>query len=136
MSEYQRKCLTKAQIADLVDELYHAQGKLDNTKALVRSQEDEVKSIQEKLVRYTEQVVGDSEGLELNSPDHKVVVGPKAVKVTGVDADKVLDVLGLENYKKVTSVSVTSLRKYCTPEQFSEVADESHSGARRLTVKF
>jgi hypothetical protein len=56
----------------------------------------------------------------------------KSTEIT--NKKKLVEILGLETYLEISSISIEDLKKYLTPKQVAEVSEELYTGKRTLKV--
>jgi hypothetical protein len=120
---------------ETVDEYANLKAKLDKKNEKIAPLAKEVASLEKGILGAVDEVVDPGTPLNLTGYENELVIGPKGQKVAISDIEGILDIMGMETFLKLCTVSTANLKKYLTPEQVEAVTKTSYAIKRRMKVE-
>ena len=120
---------------ETVDEYADLRAKLDKKQEKLAPLVKEVASLEKGILGAVDEVVDPGTPLNLTGYENELVIGAKGEKVAITEIGFIVDMLGMDTFLKLATVSTTNLKKYLTPEQLEEVTKKSYAIKRRMKVE-
>ena len=120
---------------ETVDEYADLRAKLDKKQEKLAPLVKEVASLEKGILGAVDEVVDPGTPLNLTGYENELVIGAKGEKIAITEIGFIVDMLGMDTFLKLATVSTTNLKKYLTPEQLEEVTKKSYAIKRRMKVE-
>ena len=120
---------------ETVDEYANLKAKLEKKQEKIAPLAKEVASLEKGILGAVDEVVDPSVSLDLQGYENELKIGPKGERTSISDIEGILDIMGMETFLKLCTVSTTNLKKYLTPEQVEAVTKTSYAIKRRMKVE-
>jgi len=120
---------------ETVDEYANLKAKLDKKQEKLAPLVKEVTSLEKGILGAVDEVVDPGTPLDLQGYENELKIGPKGERTSISDIEGILDIMGMETFLKLCTVSTTNLKKYLTPEQVEAVTKTSYAIKRRMKVE-
>lgn len=118
---------------DQIQDLYCSLREVfDPQEEALKIQKKEIDAVQEDLLNAIDKVNDEkSDGIRKTMKWLlSFTAKRKSTEIT--DKKKLIEILGLEAYLAVSTISITDMKKYLTPIQISQVSTELYTGKRTL----
>lgn len=120
--------------ADQLQNLYcQLRIKIDPKREELKILEKELKPVEEALLEAIDEASeGHEEGVR-KTEEFLLSFSAKGKQTDITDKKKLIEILGLEAFIALASISITDMKKYLTDVQVKQVSKESHKTKRKLT---
>lgn len=121
--------LSLEQRVDAVVVAYHEVAKL---KLKLKAREEELSGLVAPFVEAADQLFNPENEAVFAGEKGTLTLTPKAMKVTNIDTEALIDCLGLETYMALAKVGVGDIRAYLSPPEVAKVLTEERETPRRV----
>ena len=117
-----------------VDIFVNAKTQYDAGIALLDPLKKQVEGSKKVLIKHANDHFAPTQELLMDGNEHQVTISPRYKEAELSPNAAILEQIGLDNFLAVAKVSVTELKKYCTPAELESILHYDNTGARRIKV--
>jgi uncharacterized protein YkvS len=120
---------------ETVDEYANIKAKLAKKQEKLAPLAKEVASLEKGILGAVDEVVDPSVALDLQGYENELKIGAQGEKIAITEIGFIVDMLGMETFLKLATISTANLKKYLTPEQMDQVTKKTYAIKRRMKVE-
>lgn len=122
-------------LPETVDEYGTLKTKLTKKQDKIAPLAKQVATLEKGMIGAVDAVLQPAEKISLMGSEYEVKLAAQGKRTELSDAEKLLEIVGLELFLKLVSVKVADLKAYLTPDQLAQVTTSSYAIKRRMKLE-